>query len=223
MLRATFLKLTGLAALLVGCGAAAHASMQSGQSGPDREWRFSVSVDGRPIGEQSFVLTEDAGRSQVTIRARFQVRVLFVPVYRYEHDNREEWQDGCLVRIDALTRDNGENLFVHGEQRGETFVVEGPNGRQRLPPCVNTFAYWDRAFLAADRLLNSQTGEYTPVNVVGTPRQEMLKVGDRELASERYTLEGPDFSIELWYSPEGEWLALESTTNEGRKLRYERQ
>jgi hypothetical protein len=58
---------------------------------------------------------------------------------------------------------------------------------------------------------------------VGPPRLETLEVGDRELASERYTLAGPDFSIELWYSPEGEWLALESTTKEGRKLRYERQ
>jgi hypothetical protein len=219
MLRAMFLKVTGLAALLVCCGAVVHASMQSG---PDREWRFKVSVDGRPIGEQSFVITEDAGKSQIAIRARFEVRVLFVPVYRYEHDNREEWQDGCLVRIDALTRDNGEKLFVRGEQGPETFVVEGPNGHQRLPPCVSTFAYWDRSFLAAERLLNSQTGEYTPVNV-GPPRQETLKVGDRDLASERYTLEGPDFSIRLWYSPEGEWLALESTTKEGRKLRYERQ
>jgi len=36
----------------------------------------------------------------------------------------------------------------------------------------------------------------------------------------RYRLETRDFLIELWYSAEREWLALDSITAGGQRLRY---
>jgi len=38
--------------------------------------------------------------------------------------------------------------------------------------------------------------------------------------AEHYTLTGGKYTIELWYSPRGEWLALQ-TTADGRTVRYE--
>ena len=38
--------------------------------------------------------------------------------------------------------------------------------------------------------------------------------------AQRYALETRDFRIDLWYSPGKEWLALESRTDGGRKIRY---
>jgi hypothetical protein len=40
------------------------------------------------------------------------------------------------------------------------------------------------------------------------------------MAAEHYTLSGSKYTIELWYSPGGEWLALQ-TTADGRTVRYE--
>ena len=46
-------------------------------------------------------------------------------------------------------------------------------------------------------------------------------VGGEELPSLRYRLEAGDLRLELWYSEDKEWLALESEVAGGRTLRYE--
>jgi hypothetical protein len=185
-----------------------------------RTWQFDVALDGRRIGEHSFVAAERDGIVEIESRARFSVDVLFVPVYRYEHSNREVWRDGCLAKIDARTLDNGEELHVRGELAGGSFGVQGPGGAATLPGCVKTFAYWDPRFLAEERLLNAQTGEYDAVRAEhrGT---DTLRVRGRAREAHRHTLESESFQIDVWYSPQGEWLGLESRTPEGRRLRYE--
>jgi hypothetical protein len=185
-----------------------------------RTWRFDVSLDGRRIGEHSFVAAEREGVVEVESQARFTVDVLFIPVYRYEHRNREVWRDGCLARIDARTLDNGEELHVRGELAGDGFGVHGPGGVATLPGCVKTFAYWDPQFLDEERLLNAQTGEYGAVRAEHRGVDTLLVAG-RAREAHRHTLEAEGFQIDLWYSPQGEWLGLESRTPEGRRLRYE--
>ncbi|HEY5807841.1 MAG TPA: DUF6134 family protein, partial [Povalibacter sp.] len=124
------------------------------------------------------------------------------------------------TRIDARTSDNGKELVVRGTQEGSQFAVSGPSGAAVLPACVQTFAYWDAEFLKASHLLNSQTGEYSAVQITSIGR-EILTTGGRQREADRHTLRAKDFHIDLWYSPDGEWLALESLTPQGRRLRYE--
>ena len=176
--------------------------------GATREWRFDVALDGRHIGEHRFVLREAGSTRLLTSEARFRVRVLFFDVYRYEHHAQERWRANCLERLDARTDDNG----LH------TAVVEDIAASRG---CVRTFAYWNPDFLAAHELLNPQTGEYVAVQVRELGREQ---VGGQP--AQRYHLTGggrTPVEIDLWYSPAGEWLALESRTPEGRRLRYSRQ
>jgi len=177
--------------------------------GATREWRFDVSLDGRPIGEHHFVLQESANLREITSDARFKVRILFVDAYRYEHHARERWRGDCLERLDARTVENGQQIQV---------VMPGGNP----PPveCVQTFAYWNPRILESSLLLNPQTGEYVPVKVLPMGRETI----DGQVA-ERYRLLGSGttpLQIDLWYSPARDWLALESRTPQGRLLRYAR-
>jgi len=91
-----------------------------------------------------------------------------------------------------------------------------------LPACVQTFAYWDKSFLQQSHLLNSQTGEFTTINTtrIGV---EQIQVVNQPIEAEHFLLQTPRFSIDLWYSKSGEWLALESLTENGHRLRYEKQ
>jgi len=50
-----------------------------------------------------------------------------------------------------------------------------------------------------------------------------LTVRGEPVAAYRYRLSGEDLKIDLWYSPDNHWLALESTLEGGRKLRYRMQ
>jgi hypothetical protein len=170
-----------------------------------REWSFDVSLDGRPIGEHRFVLRDDAGARELTSEARFRVRLLFFDAYRYDHRAQERWRGDCLERLEARTDANGKKTVVDVEP---------------TDACVQTFAYWNPSILEARTLLNPQTGEYVPVRVqkLGT---EML-AGQ---AAERFRLVGSGrepLQIDLWYTPARDWVALESLTPEGRRLRYAR-
>jgi hypothetical protein len=191
-------------------------------TGPEakREWEFRVLLDGDEIGYHRFELTSDGPLSRVRSEASFLVRVLFFDAYRYRHENEELWRDGCLEAIDARTRVNGKSLAVRGERDERGFVVATEDEREVLGQCVMSFAYWKPEFLDQERLLNAQTGEYMPVDIA-PETEETLEIGGRPFPAVRYSLNAGEMAMRLWYTPDREWLALESTTKGGRLLRYE--
>ncbi len=184
-----------------------------------QEWIFHVTADGHSIGTHSFKVTGDGHERNVETRATFRAKVLLVPVYHYDHHDSESWRNGCLQKIDADTDDNGTTYPVHGYADSRGFHLS-PD--RVLPACIQTFAYWDKTFLQQSELLNSQTGEFTPVNTtrIGLER---IRVVNQPVEAEHFLLKTPKFTIDLWYSHSGEWLALESLTENGHRLRYERQ
>ena len=48
----------------------------------------------------------------------------------------------------------------------------------------------------------------------------MLDVRGLDTPAKRYRLSGEDLQIDVWYSLDDEWLALESPAKGGRTLRY---
>jgi len=118
------------------------------------------------------------------------------------------------------TNANGKRVQVSGEQTGAGFLVERDDNPIELPECVMTFAYWNPEFLDQPRLLNPQTGEYVDVDVEPAG-DEMLEVRGQLVVARRIRLTANDVDLTLWYSPDDEWLALESVAKGGRIIRYE--
>jgi len=210
MLSSSRIFLATLALLLVCAGVAIAA---------DREWTFDVYLEDDPIGRQTFRLVETEGEERVLIEASFDVKVLFFTVYSYRHRNEERWRAGCLTRITSTTDDNGDEFRLQGRALGNVFVVETAADRDEISGCVRSFAYWDPNQLHAAKLLNSQTGEYESVALTFVGDEEIAVMGSRQVAK-RYALESRKFRIDLWYSPDDEWLGLESKSKGGRTLRY---
>ena len=187
------------------------------------ELLFRVMLDDKDIGVHRFSVARQDDRELVEIEADFRVTFLAIPVYSYDHRNREVWRDGCLVRIESKTDDNGDEFRVEGEDRGDRFVVATQDGTIELDAdCVMSFAYWNREFLTQGRLLNAQTGEYLPVSVeeLGI---ETLRLGDAPVEARRYRLSNrdEDIDISVWYATDsGRWLSLESRVGGKRVLRY---
>lgn len=199
-----------LTALLLG---ATHASTER-----PKEWRFNVYLDDKKIGYHHFRVGGSDGERIVATDAEFNVKFLFFNAYRYQHQNREIWRDGCLHELESRTDDNGDSFRVDAGKRDETFVIESSGAKTSLKGCVKTFAYWDPSFLTADKLLNAQTGEHVNVSVqdLGSDR---VKVRGNSVPARRFRVTASDMTIDLWYSPQRDWLALESRTDGGR-LRY---
>jgi hypothetical protein len=215
-------KLPGVAVCLSLALALGVSEPLTAQSSVDTEknWSFRVRVDDREIGQHDFTLKIKNEQRELITRARFQVKAFLINFYTYEHDNRELWRENCLTSIEARTNDNGDKTTVRGARTAAnlTLTVNGEN--RTLANCVMSFAYWNPDMLQAKRLLNSQTGEYEAVNITARGK-ETIKVRGIEVVAERHTLRTKDYTIDLWYSEQGEWLKLNSTTPQGKLLQYE--
>ena len=189
--------------------------------GPEVDrFAFDVYLNDKKVGQHSFEITNLGAEKKVHSTADFKYKILFIPAYRYQHNNAERWRDGCLVQFEAETNANGKQIEVSGEITDAGFRVDKANQPLQLPECIMTFAYWNPSFLNEPQLLNPQTGDYVDVNVeqVGN---ETLQVRGQAVSATIFRLTAYDVDLTLWYSPDNEWLALQSIAKGGHVIRYE--
>ena len=190
-----------------------------GNSADVREWNFRVLLDEKEIGYHRFRLQQDGASRVLESNARFDVRFLFITAYKYRHLNRETWNGSCLAQIEADTDANGTSVSISGERVEDRFVVDDGAGVTELPECVMSFAYWNPRILEQAQLLNAQTGELVDITIEAAA-DDVLDVRGLDTPAKRYRLSGEDLQIDVWYSLDNEWLALESPAKGGRTLRY---
>lgn len=208
-----------LLVLLLGTVFSALADERDGRV--SRTLSFDVYLDGKPIGYHRFrIENRDAEKQFVHSEARFDVKFLFFTAFRYRHRSSEHWDGNCLVAIEAETDSNDKQTSVAGKLTEAGFALPADDGTELLPDCVMTFAYWNPDFLQQEKLLNPQTGEYVDVEVSKRP-EEPVEIGGLELLATPYDIRAKDVEITVWYSPDDEWLALESPAKGDRILRYE--
>ncbi len=210
--------LVGLASSLLFITAAASASVPLAA---ERAWTFDVYLDDSKIGFHEYSLeAQGDGGVRLKARASFDVRILFINAFRYRHEIEETWAGDCLTGVVAKTNANGKRTEVLGEMTEEGFTVSTGESATALEDCVMTFAYWNPAFLEQPRLLNPQTGEFVDVEV--EPLGEApLPVSGETGSARAYLITARNMEVRVWYSPDSEWLALESPTKGGKKIRYE--
>ena len=185
----------------------------------EKQWQFKVYLDDKHIGEHSYVVSDAADTQTIRSQANFDVKILFVTAFSYQHENTEIWQNGCLSEIDASTVVNGKSSSVEGRRDKGIFSMQTNESATLLDGCVSTFAYWDRDFLGKTQLLNSQTGELKPVKV-SQLGQEIYTYKNFEIEATRYEIVVDENPISLWYVQDGRWLGLETLAKGGRVLRY---
>lgn len=211
-------KKIGFAALAVTLGLASAPALANSFPMED-SLNFRVYLDDREIGFHRFDLSSERGQQVVRTEARFDVKILFLNLYSYRHENTETWNNGCITSIESSTFDNGSDFAINGRRDGDELVVETAQGKTVLPGCVRTFAYWDPTLIDSPMLLNSQTGIQERVRLVERGI-EPIEAGGETVSARRFQLELEQATIDLWYSDDSRWLALNYLTEDGRELRY---
>lgn len=208
--------LAGATAVLIGPG-----TLYGTPAAAEETLRFRVYLDREPIGEHSFRISPSRAGQQILSRASFDIDILIFNAYRYRHESREQWNDGCLQSIRSSTDDNGKSYRVEGQRVADGLALEVNGDPERLSGCISTFAYWDPRLLDQPRLLNPQTGELVAASLDSAGSERRVVQG-REVSARRYRLRADRQELSLWYSEDEGWIGLESDVGRGRILRYER-
>ena len=209
-----------LATVLLAPGSIALPSdsgdLPAGAQDSEEQFRFSVWYNDKRIGQHQFDVRRTENAMQVRSSAAFEIKILFVPVYHYRHEAEELWRDGCLASLQSNTNDNGERyqLTLRAGARSLHLEQTEPEAltSEIAAECAATYAYWDLARLQRSELINSQTGELTPVALNAAGEETIDGV-----PTNRYTLnvEGTG-SIDLWYrQADDRWLMLRTDRNGG--------
>jgi len=185
-----------------------------------QDWAFDVYLDKQKIGTHTFSLADN----QLTSKANFKVKVLFINAYDYVHTAQETWQNDCLSKLTAHTVENKVVMDVDANKQGDVFEVRYNKTTQKLPECTMTFAYWNPKILTQKKLLNPQNAEYldTKIQSLGN---ETIQVRGRPTEANHYKIMGAlngknKLNIDVWYDQNNDWVALKSTTPEGYEINY---
>lgn len=192
---------------------------QPAWSATSQTYDFKVFLGKDEIGRQRFDVSSEGERTQVRVDAQFKVTFLYITVYTYRHTNVETWEGACLREIRAETDDNGDSFFVNGILRNGRLQVETQDGDWSGEGCIKTFAYWNAEWITGARLLNSQTGELQPVSIRVVGEETIPVLGVPTTTTHRRIVTDK-FAVDLWYTLNGRWVALQSTTKKGDTLRY---
>lgn len=210
------------------------SNIQAKSQQHERDWMFNVYLDDNPIGYHHFQVKQKDKQRHIISKAKFDVKLLFLSVYKYDHENTEVWNNKCIKKLSSKTDNNGEFNFVnlHNNDASDKnnnidnevniTVVETSRGKQTFNRCIRSFAYWDLQLLKTDKVLNTQTGELVDIelNHIGP---DTITLNGKDVVSEHYRLTGENIEIDLWYSMNNRWLALKSKTENGKNIYYKLQ
>ena len=94
------------------------------------EYTFTVLKDGAPVGRHRVEFDRTGDRIEIREESEIDVRLAMIPVYSFEHEAHQIWENGRALQIDATTNDNGEELQITVRPDGEGYIRTVRLGRQ---------------------------------------------------------------------------------------------
>jgi hypothetical protein len=181
---------------------------------------FDVVRNGSVIGQHTTRFSTQGDHLIATIAIRILVKFAGIPVFRYEHDSREEWAGGRLVALDTRTNSDGDRVSVTARAEGDRLRIDGQAGRLFLAGDAIPTSYWNHALVTATTKIDSERGIAIDLQV-GPPAPDTVEVDGKPMATQRYAVTGK-FDMTWWYLPSGEWAKLEFVGKDGTPINYVR-
>ena len=179
--------------------------------------RFDVARNDSLIGYHVLSFAQEGDRLTVDINIELRVKIAFVTVYRYEHRNREQWQDGVLQGFKSRTNDNGTRHSVTASRSGNELVIEGSKGKVEGPASLLPTSYWHRNFMEQRQWIDTQEGRIV-TSTVEPKGLEQIAVADELREARHFALRG-DLDVDLWYADD-RWVKLTFPASDGSLIDY---
>ena len=180
---------------------------------------FSVIRQGEKIGIHRIEFRKAGDLLYVDIRVRIAVQILFITVFRFEHDAQEVWRNGRFVSMRSKTHDDGKDHVLEaavGYAR-EIKVVEDGQTRT-IPGNMIPGSFWNASFLKMKAIINPLVGTPDAITVVHKG-EETVSVRGKPVRARHYSITG-DVSRELWYDANWNLVQFSLVGKDGSEVQY---
>lgn len=179
---------------------------------------FTVLRDGDKVGFYNLAFHQEAGKLTVAVDTNVVVKIVIVPVYRFEQHGQEVWHDGHLVALSTATNDDGTHhkLKVVADKQG--LAVKGDDKALELPPTTIPASLWNPATIGQADLMNTLDGHTMTVKVADLG-SDTVSVHGKSRTAHHYAVTG-DLARELWYDADGTLVQVRFKAKDNSDIRY---
>jgi hypothetical protein len=181
---------------------------------------FSILHEGDKIGRHTVSYRRDGDVLHVDIAIDIEMRVLFIPIFKYRHRNSEVWRGGRLISMKTETDDNGTEYWVMARATDTGLVVETDDTSFIAPADIMPTSYWSKNIVDTSVLLDTQHGRLVEVSISPENLQHVA-TAKGTVEAKRFNILG-DLSLSLWYTPAGRWVKT-SFSVRGVEIEYQLQ
>ena len=179
---------------------------------------FTVLKDGDAIGHHQIELVRNGDQEKVSIKTDVVVKVVYVPVYRFEHRASEVWQNGHLVSLRSQTNDDGEKHTLQAVAKDDRLEVTGDGTVSQASDEIIPASLWNRDLVSQTVLLNTLTGKQMAIKVADLGA-EAVRVHGSTVPAHHYKVTG-ELERELWYDQSDRLVLVKFTAKDNSEIRY---
>lgn len=183
------------------------------------EMLFSVLREGKPIGSHRVSFGREGESLVVDSRFEAEVKVMFITAFEYLYRSRSVWRDGCMVKLQATTDDNGERSRVTARLADGRLMIDGPSGETHGLPGLFPTDHWHAGVLGSDQVLNTITGRVASVDILDMG-EAAIRAEDGRIVSARHYVYSGDLHTEVWYDASGRWVKMRFRAEDGSRIEY---
>ncbi len=170
--------------------------------------RFNLVRGDQRIGRQSVTVARSGPQVTVEVEVDIAVRIVGVPVYRYTLSSSEIWDGGRLLKLVAVTNDNGSREFAAATRGPNGLAIKGSAYSGVIGGNPGAITYWSLAFLKRPVWISTQDGQ--PLSVTArSGRIERFPTPSGAVDATRWQIGGDLAGLDLFYDRSGEWIGSE--------------
>ncbi|MBD1147507.1 hypothetical protein IDH28_01580 [Pelagibacterales bacterium SAG-MED31] len=182
----------------------------SAQSFPipdDREVSFDVLRKNKIIGSLTtkfIIQKEDLILHSVL---DIEVKILFIPAYKFFQETKELWRNGDFISIDGFTDfEDSREYKIDGKDENGHFIATGMDGLLKLDKNILPLNYWNKKMLSEKEVFDTQKGIVRKINVKQMT-EEKIQINNFKVYAEKFVFnasinpkdKGPFPEYTLWY------------------------
>ena len=173
----------------------------------DSEVSFDVIRKKKVIGNLTSKFIKDDENIVLHSVLDINVKILFIPAYKFFQETKETWRNGEFISIDGFTDFEDDREYkIDGKDEDGVFRVTGMDGLLELDEKIIPLNYWNKNILDEKELFDTQKGIVRKITVKKL-KDEEIKINNSKLFSEKYTFnatknpkdKGPFPEYTLWY------------------------
>lgn len=205
-----------LALGLVGLAAPAIAADPLSLYGPVAT--YDILRNGDPVGTHVIAFKRQGETLLVESKSDIDIDFLFMNAYAFEYRANSVWENDRLLKLDAVTDDDGDRSSLSVAPSGEALQVSGPAGDRAITPTLPVSEHWSQSFIRGGQQLNTITGEINRIEVDALG-DAFVPLASGTMRADRFRISG-DIQLETWYDESGRWLGMRFAANDSSVIEY---